>query len=83
MSEQPPSKGTTKDRLPESLRDPIAVLKRGQDLHEGIIERRLIVAIQEADRKFEAAGVGGTKTYVRGFLMPALEKQGIKLDTTI
>lgn len=74
---------TEVDMLPESLRDPMAVLKRGQEIHEDIIERRLVLAIRDADKKFEAAGVGGTKAYVRGFLMPELERQGIKLDTTV
>ena len=41
------------------------------------IERRLIVAIQEADRAFEKAGAAGTKHWIREFLLPRLEAHGL------
>jgi len=67
--------------LPKSLQDPMAVMRRGKEIMDDIIERRLVIAIQRADRDFEKAGATGTKNYVRGYLLPAMKWQGLKIDT--
>lgn len=42
-------------------------------------ERLLIVAMHDADAKFQAAGAAGTKYYIRDFLVPEMEKHGLKV----
>lgn len=69
--------------LPESLRDPMEVLKRGQEIEADIIERKLVIAVREADDRFELAGATGTKNYVREFLLPALARNCLALRTTV
>lgn len=41
-------------------------------------ERKMWVAVKEADEKFGVDGAGGTKTWIRDYLAPAMEKHGIR-----
>jgi hypothetical protein len=43
------------------------------------VENALIAAIRDADGGFESLGGSGTKHYVREFLVPALQKYGLKV----
>lgn len=43
------------------------------------LRRKLIVAIMQADAKYEAAKVGGTKRWIESFFLPELKAQGLAI----
>lgn len=43
--------------------------------------RPLMLAVREADEKFEAAGEAGTKTWLDDYFLPSLSAQGLAIVT--
>lgn len=43
------------------------------------LERIIWTAIREADELFQIDGAGGTKTWMREYLFPSLERHGLKI----
>jgi hypothetical protein len=43
------------------------------------LERKIYLAVREADEHFEEDGATGTKTWLREYLLPYLEKAGLEI----
>lgn len=61
----------------DELEDLQAALWPGAEPNE--LKRKLIVAIMQADAKYAAAKVGGTKQWIENFFLPALRAQGLAI----
>jgi len=44
------------------------------------LERAIYKACKNADQKFGDSGMGGTKTWIRDFFLPSLEKYGLAIN---
>lgn len=62
---------------PDEAKDLQAAYWPGECTDE--VFRKLLVAVMQADRKFEAAKAGGSKTWIEGFLLPELNAQGLEV----